>query len=243
MTRVLKEPVYSTLVGLARALGAAQGLRVTVTGVEHIPTSGGVLLAVNHTGYLDFAQVGLLARRRGRSVRYLMKAELEDNLVVAFLMRHCGAIGVDRGHGAQAYHRAVDALVGGDLVCIYPEATISRSFEIKELRSGAARMATAAGVPVVPVAIWGVHRLWSKGFPRALGRHHVPVHVTVGPALSPTGTTDELTDRLQQALRDALEHAQHGYPHPAGAPWVPARLGGGAPTPEQAATIERDRRA
>lgn len=239
----LREPVYSTLVALARALSATQGLRVTRTGTGHLPPSGGVVLAPNHTGYLDFAQVGLTARTAGRSVRYLMKAELERHRVVAFLMRHCGAIGVDRSHGGAAYARAVTALRAGECVCIYPEATISRSFEIKELKSGAARMALDAQVPIVPVAIWGEQRIWTKGIPRALGRHRFPVHVVVGAPVPPEGTAAELTARLRTAMEAALAHAQAGYEHPRGAPWVPARLGGGAPTPEEAAVIEATARA
>ncbi|MEO6881166.1 MAG: lysophospholipid acyltransferase family protein [Mycobacteriaceae bacterium] len=238
-----REPVYSTLVGSARTLSRVQGLKVTRHGTQNVPRAGGVILAANHTGYLDFAQVGLTARTAGRSVRFLMKAELERNRVVAFLMRHCGAIGVDRTHGAAAYARAVAALRAGECVCIYPEATISRSFEIKELKSGAARMALEAQVPIVPVAIWGEQRLWSKGVPRALGRHHVPVHVVVGAPLGPEGSPDELTARLRTVMEDALAQAQAGYEHPPGAPWVPARLGGGAPTPEEAAVIEATVRA
>lgn len=240
---VLREPVYTTLVALARTLSAAQGLQVTRAGTEHLPRSGGVVLAPNHTGYLDFAQVGLTARTAGRSVRYLMKADLERNPAVAFLMRHCGAIGVDRSHGAAAYARAVAALRAGQSVCIYPEATISRSFEIKELKSGAARMALEAQVPIVPLAIWGEQRIWIKGLPRALGRHRFPITVVVGAPLPPDGTPDELTARLGAAMIAALAHAQANQEHPVGAAWVPARLGGSAPTPEEAAVIEATVRA
>ena len=52
------------------------------------------------------------------------------------------------------------------MVGVFPEATISRSFTVKELKSGAARLAQAAGVPLVPVAVWGPQRLWTKGRPK-----------------------------------------------------------------------------
>lgn len=233
-----REPVYATLTGLVRAITAVQGLRITYRGTDNIPRSGGVVLAVNHTGYLDFMQVGLVARQGKRRVRYMMKKELERNPVVGFLMRHCKAIGVDREAGAQSYEAAVDSLRHGELVCVYPEATISRSFELKRFKSGAARMALEANVPIVPVAIWGSQRIMTKGVPKALGRHRFPIHIAVGEPLAPVGTPEELTAALHGAMVDALALAQEGYVHPSGEPWVPARLGGTAPTREEAAVIE-----
>ncbi|MGV7942605.1 lysophospholipid acyltransferase family protein, partial [Mycobacterium kansasii] len=67
-----------------------QGLRVQWRGLENIPTEGGVLLAVNHTSYVDFLEAGLAARRAGRWPRYMLKAELKKIRVMAFLIKHCG---------------------------------------------------------------------------------------------------------------------------------------------------------
>lgn len=233
-----REPVYAVLTGLVRAITAAQGLKITYRGTENIPPTGGVVLAVNHTGYLDFMQVGLVARQGRRRVRYMMKKELERNPIVGFLMRHCKAIAVDREAGAQSYQAAVQSLEDGELVCVYPEATISRSFELKRFKSGAARMALQANVPIVPVAIWGSQRIMTKDIPRAVGRHKFPIHIAVGKPLPPLGTPDELTADLRTAMDAVLTTAQDGYEHPAGARWVPARLGGSAPTMNQAAVIE-----
>lgn len=233
-----REPVYATLTGLVRAITAVQGLRITYRGTENIPRTGGVVLAVNHTGYLDFMQVGLVARQGKRRVRYMMKKELERNPVVGFLMRHCKAIGVDREAGAESYAAAVQSLRAGELVCVYPEATISRSFELKRFKSGAARMALEANVPILPVAIWGSQRIMTKDIPKALGRHRFPIHIAVGELVRPHGTADELTAELRTALVDALAVAQQGYERPPGARWLPASLGGTAPTREEAAVIE-----
>lgn len=233
-----REPVYAVLTGLVRAITAAQGLKITYRGTENIPPTGGVVLAVNHTGYLDFMQVGLVARQGRRRVRYMMKKELERNPIVGFLMRHCKAIAVDREAGALSYQAAVQSLEDGELVCVYPEATISRSFELKRFKSGAARMALQANVPIVPVAIWGSQRIMTKDIPRAVGRHKFPIHIAVGKPLPPLGTPDELTADLRTAMDAVLTTAQDGYEHPAGARWVPARLGGSAPTMNQAAVIE-----
>ncbi|WP_072805677.1 lysophospholipid acyltransferase family protein [Rhodococcoides yunnanense] len=233
-----REPVYAALSGLVRAIAFTQGLRITYRGTENIPREGGAVIAVNHTGYLDFMQVGLVARQGKRHVRYMMKKELERNPIVGFLMRHCKAIGVDREAGAESYAAAVASLRAGEVVCVYPEATISRSFELKRFKSGAARMALEANVPIVPVAIWGAQRIMTKDIPKALGRNNFPIHITVGTPIGPHGTPDELTVELRTAMDAALKCAQDGYEHPPSARWVPARLGGTAPTPEAAAEIE-----
>lgn len=240
-----REPVFDVLTGLVRGLFRAQGLRMEITGQEHIPRSGGAVLAVNHTAYLDFMEVGLVGRRSGRNVRYMMKAELEHG-IVGWLMKHCKAIGVDRSHGAQSYGRAVAALRDGEIVVVYPEATISRSFELKEFKSGAARMSIESGMPIVPMTIWGAQRIWTKDLPKELGRNHFPIHIRIGEPIAPppgeltAAGVDELTAQLHARMGDLLELAQKGYEMPADAPWVPARLGGAAPTPERAAVLDEE---
>jgi 1-acyl-sn-glycerol-3-phosphate acyltransferase len=239
-----REPVFDVLTGLVRGLFWLQGLRIDIEGQEHIPRTGGAVLAVNHTAYLDFMEVGLVGRKSGRNVRYMMKAELEHG-IVGWLMKHCKAIGVDRGNGAQSYARAVAALRDGEIVVVYPEATISRSFELKEFKSGAARMAIESGAPIVPMTIWGAQRVWTKDIPKRLGRNHFPVHIRIGePIASPGGepssaAVDALTGQLRSRMADLLTRAQHGYEMPPAARWVPARLGGSAPTPEQAVVLEQ----
>ncbi|MVU77356.1 1-acyl-sn-glycerol-3-phosphate acyltransferase [Nocardia sp. ET3-3] len=240
---MVREPVFDVLTALVRGVFRAQGLRVDIDGQEHVPRSGGAVLAVNHTAYLDFMEVGLVGRNSGRNVRYMMKAELEHG-IVGWLMKQCKAIGVDRGHGAESYERAVTALRDGEIVVVYPEATISRSFELKEFKSGAARMAIESGAPIIPMTIWGAHRIWTKDIPKHLGRHHFPIHIRIGeplyaPADTPT-TPEALTAELRSRMADLLTRAQQHYDMPPAAPWVPARLGGTAPTPEQATLLDRE---
>ncbi|MET8796202.1 lysophospholipid acyltransferase family protein [Nocardia sp. NPDC004568] len=234
-----REPVFDVLAGLVHTVFFAQGVRLDIRGQENIPRTGGAVLAVNHTSYLDFMEVGVVGRRSGRNVRYMMKAELEHG-IVGFLMKHCKAIGVDRTAGAESFGRAVAALRDGELVVVYPEATISRSFELKEFKSGAARMALDSGAPIIPLTIWGAHRIWTKGFPKQLGRHNFPVHIRIGAPLVASGSVDEVTTALRGRMNELLAAAQEGYPMPAGQPWVPARLGGSAPTLEQAAVLEAE---
>jgi 1-acyl-sn-glycerol-3-phosphate acyltransferase len=132
-------------------------------------------------------------------------------------------------------------LKAGELVGVYPEATISRSFEIKELKSGAARMAIAAGVPIVPHIVWGAQRIWTKDHPKKLFRPKVPITVAVGEPIQPTLPAPELTTLLHSRMQHLLERVQESYgPHPAGEFWVPHRLGGGAPTLAEAARLDAE---
>ncbi len=235
------EPVYGTIIQLARLVWRIQGLKLTVVGVENLPKSGGAVIAINHTGYLDFTFAGLPAylQGQGRKVRFMAKQEVFDHKVSGPIMRSLGHISVNRQDGAASYDEAVRNLKDGELVGVYPEATISRSFEIKEFKSGAARMAVEAGVPVVPVIVWGAQRIWTKGHPKKLFRPKVPVVVIVGEPLEPTLGTEELNALLRSRMQQLLQQAQELYgPHPAGEFWVPRRLGGGAPTVEEAAGMD-----
>ncbi|WP_197376420.1 lysophospholipid acyltransferase family protein [Mycolicibacterium baixiangningiae] len=232
------EPVFRTLEIAAVAVTGAAGTRITYDGLDNIPARGGAVVAINHTGYLDFLPAALAVKHRGRRVRFMIKAEMERVTIVGYLIRHTGTIAVDRRAGAGAYAVAVASLRAGELVGVYPEATISRSFELKEFKTGAARMAIEAEVPIVPLIVWGAHRVWTKDHPHALGRKKIPVNVAVGAPIPAAGPAAELTARLREAMGALLDRAQADYPHPAGRHWVPRRLGGSAPTIEEAGRLD-----
>lgn len=239
----MAEPTYRMLEILSQLGAFASGTRISYGGVENIPERGGAVVAINHTSYVDWLPAGLAMRRRGRRLRFMIKAEMQQVKVVNFLIKRTHTIPVDRNAGAGAYAVAVQRLREGELVGVYPEATISRSFELKEFKTGAARMAREADVPIVPLIVWGAQRIWTKDHPRRIGRHNVPITVQVGPPLH----ADDDVARTDGALRDAmtklLYEAQRPYPHPVGEYWVPNRLGGGAPTVAEAARIEADEAA
>lgn len=223
-----------------------QGLRFTVTGVQNLPTTGGAVVAINHTSYFDFTFAGLPAYDQGlgRKVRFMAKKEVFDHKIGGPLMRGMRHIPVDRGSGADSFDAACQALKNGELVGVYPEATISRSFELKEFKSGAARMAIAAGVPIVPHIVWGAQRIWTKDHPRKMWRPKVPISVAVGEPIMPTLPAAELTALLKSRMQHLLEQVQDAYgPYPPGEFWVPHRLGGGAPTPIEAAQLEAEEAA
>ncbi len=237
------EPTFRTLEILTQLVVVTTGTRITYGGEESIPDRGGAVVAINHTSYVDFLPAALAVHRRGRRLRFMIKAEMQQVKVVNFLIKHTRTIPVDRGVGAGAYAVAVQRLREGELVGVYPEATISRSFELKEFKTGAARMAIEADVPIIPVIVWGAQRIWTKDHPRNLGRTKVPITVQVGAPLHPAKDITQTDAALRESMTALLHRAQQRYPHPAGAYWVPCRLGGGAPTLAEAARIEADEAA
>lgn len=237
------EPVYGTAIALARTMWRVQGLKFTVSGLENLPATGGAVIAINHTSYFDFTFAGYPAalQKRGRKIRFMAKKEVFDSKLTGPLMRKFRHIPVDRAHGAESYAEAVRQLKAGELVGVYPEATISRSFEVKEFKSGAARMAIEADVPIIPHIVWGAQRIWTKGHPRNMWRPKVPISIHVGEPIYPTLPATELTALLHARMQHLLAEVQDAYgPYPPGEFWVPHRLGGSAPTLAEADQLDRD---
>ena len=240
------EPVYGTVIQAARLMWRLQGLKFTVTGVENLPVTGGAVVAINHTSYFDFTFAGLPAyqQHRGRKVRFMAKKEVFVSKLSGSIMRSLRHIPVDRDSGGASFVEACQRLKEGELVGVYPEATISRSFEIKEFKSGAARMAIAADVPIVPHIVWGAQRIWTKGHPRKMVRPKVPISIAVGEPIYPTLPPAELTALLHSRMQHLLERVQDDYgPYPPGEFWVPRRLGGGAPSLAEANQLDLDEAA
>ena len=241
----MSDPVYRPIVMTARTLFTGLGLRFDIVGEQNIPRTGGAVLAINHTSYLDFALGGVPADRVGhRLVRFMAKDGIFKHPVAGPLMRGMKHIPVDRDAGSAAFRDAVAALKAGELVGVFPEATMSRSLEIKEIKNGAVRMARTANVPLIPMIIFGGHRLLSydrKDFSRGK-----PIAMTVGAPIDiPKGSDpDVLTVELHARMADLLDQTIARYPDkPPGAWWIPARLGGSAPTPVEAEAIEERVRA
>ena len=244
----MPELVYPPVIATAKTLFRVLDLRLRVEGGQHVPRSGGAVMASNHVSYLDFIFCGFGAQQSRRLVRFMAKQEVFTNRYAGPLMRGMRHIPVDRDNGAGSYATAVSALRAGEVVGVFPEATISRSFTLKGTKSGVARMADTAGVPVLPVALWGTQRLWTKGRPKTLTRRHTPITVLVGEPLAPAdfGTSGALMAELRRQLTTLIDRAQREYPdQPAGpedAWWQPAHLGGSAPTPEEAAELDGETR-
>jgi 1-acyl-sn-glycerol-3-phosphate acyltransferase len=160
---------------------------------------------------------------------FMIKSEMADVKAVNYVIKHARLIPVDRRHGHDAFEVAVQRLREGELIGMHPEATISRSFELREFKTGAARMALDAQVPIVPLIVWGAQRIWPKDHPKKVFRNKVPVTVAAGRPLPPRGSAEELNVALREAMNALLYRVQEEYPHPEGEYWVPRRLGGTAP--------------
>ena len=233
----MAEPFFRFAEMVVPPIVAMNGTKITFEGLENIPARGGALAALNHTSYLDWLPASLAARERKRRLRFMIKAEMAEVKAVNYVIKHARLIPVDRTAGHDAYAVAVQRLRQGELVGMHPEATISRSYELRQFKTGAARMALEARVPLVPVIVWGAHRIWPKDHPKKVLRNRVPITVAVGRPLSPAGAAEELNAALHQAMNALLYRVQEDYPHPQGEFWVPRRLGGGAPTQDDSQAI------
>jgi len=243
----MRDIVYPPVVLTAKAAFKALGLRFQLTGTENVPRSGGAVLALNHISYVDFILGGFGARPSKRLVRFMAKESLFRHKVSGPLMRAMHHIPVDRGAGAASYKEAVTYLRSGELVGVFPEATISRSFELKEFKNGAVRMAAEAGVPVIPVILWGTQRLYTKDHPRDLSRGKT-IAISVGEPITVTAADDanQATDQLRDTMTAMLDRTIKSYPadeQPPGSWWLPASYGGSAPTPARAAELDADEKA
>ncbi|QSB14016.1 1-acyl-sn-glycerol-3-phosphate acyltransferase [Natronosporangium hydrolyticum] len=240
----MSDLVYPPVIALARTMFRLLDLRITIEGAEHIPATGGAVLASNHVSYLDFIFCGLAARPSRRLVRFMAKQEIFAHRIGGPLMRGMHHIPVDREAGLSSYRAALAALTAGEVVGVFPEATISQSFTVKEHKSGASRMAASAGVPLVPMAVWGTQRLWTKGRPRTLTRRHTPISIVVGEPLRPARRDNqtEVGAELHNRMSALLDRAQRDYPDSPAGPddrwWLPAHLGGTAPAPSELAGEE-----
>ena len=236
--------VYPPVIGLCRTAFVALGMSVEVIGAENVPRTGGAVLASNHVSYLDFIFVGYAGWKSKRLTRFMAKDAVFRDRIGGPLMRGMHHIPVDREAGSASFRAAMQAVKAREVVGIFPEATISRSFTVKDIKSGAVRLAQVTGAPLIPVAVWGGQRMFTKGRPKDLlsrGRH---VLISVGePIEAPRRADgDELTATLRRRMQELLDDLQARTPEqPApgeDAWWHPAHLGGTAPTPEEAAALD-----
>ena len=239
----MRDLTYPPIIVTAKLAFKALGLRFQMTGTEHVPREGGALLALNHISYVDFVLGGFAAQDSRRLVRFMAKRELFDHRWTGPLMRSLHHVSVDRADGIASYDEGIRLLREGEIVGIFPEATISRSFELKEFKTGAARMAAGAGVPLLPTILWGTQRLKTKSHPQDFSRGKT-IAISVGEPLHPTGANPAAeTAELKAAMARLLDETIRAYPadeQPPGSWWLPASYGGSAPTMEEAATLDAE---
>ena len=186
--------------------------RPTVTGLEHIPETGGVLLASNHLSFVDSVVIPCVVPR---PVAFLAKSDYFTGTGLKGAAQRAwfeglGMLPVDRDDSKAAIaslDTALEVLGRGEAFGIYPEGTRSRDGRLYRGRTGVAHLALTAGVPVVPVGLRGTERLQPVGsnVPRI-----VPVSVAFGPPIQVAGRYDgvplgrarrEVTDEIMAAIQ------------------------------------------
>jgi 1-acyl-sn-glycerol-3-phosphate acyltransferase len=191
-----------------------------------LPAVGGAVLVANHVSHLDPLTFAHFVHDHGRLPRYLAKAELFEIPGVRRILRSTGQIPVYRQStdASRAFSAAVEAVRRGRLVVVYPEATLTRQPDLWPMvgKTGAARIALAADVPVVPVAQWGAHEIL---YPYAKRPRLLPPKLIHAKAGDPVPLDDlrereatpevlrEATDRIMDAITSLLEDVR-GEPAP-----------------------------
>jgi 1-acyl-sn-glycerol-3-phosphate acyltransferase len=162
---------------------------------DHVPDGGPAILAANHISVLDgpllcYATAAIC----GRSIRFLVAAEMLRLPVLGAVLQAYGQIPIRRGErDSDALAATVRAVRAGALVGIFPEGRVTAGdpATLQRVRRGVARIAIASQAPVIPVAIWGTHRRWPRGGPR-LRRPLRPVAaIAFGRAIPPPDGRDE----------------------------------------------------
>jgi 1-acyl-sn-glycerol-3-phosphate acyltransferase len=175
-------------------------LDLRVEGQEHVPTAGAVLLASTHQSHADSLAIGTAVPR---PAHFLGDRRLLAWPVVGRWLPRLGMVPLERGDGDAAALGVIAGLLDdGACVVIYPEGTRSRDGRVHRLRSGLSRLAAAGRVPVVPVAVAGIHAVWPIGArPRLRGG---TVTVRFAPQIDPPDPTPASRRAFNLALQEQL---------------------------------------
>ncbi len=181
------------------------GVETEVFGLEHLPTEHFVL-AVNHQSHFD---APVLFRHIHRHMRFVAKAQLRKVPFLGYALKRAGNIFVDRtgsGKDAQRLESAATQIRERVSVVFFAEGTRSDTGALLPFKKGAAAMAIAAQVPLVPAAIAGTHQILKKG---SVLIHPSPAVLTIGQPLPTTGLStadrDRLTKQAHQRVAEMLK--------------------------------------
>jgi len=133
--------------------------RIKVTGAEHVPQSGGVIICANHTHGFDAVVAAIVVKRK---LRFIAKKELFKKRIMARLLKSVGAFPVDRAAAdITAYKTAIKLLKNGEALLLFSQGTRRQTIDINDNKSGVAFFGIKAQAPIVPVGITGSYRVFS----------------------------------------------------------------------------------
>jgi len=183
--------------------------RWKIVGMEHVPKTGGVLLAGNHVSNLDPPMVGgaLFGYRR---VRFMAKIELWSTPIGHYAMDRIMSFPVRRGTADRpTIRRTLGWLAEGDAIAIFPEGERSEDGTLQPAQPGMALLVQKSGVPVIPVAIVGTYQMWPKGQKRLM---RVPLTIAFGEPIhfAPDASRDEITNTIMGRIAALL--TENGQP-------------------------------
>ena len=177
---------YLSIIGAARTWFKAMDFQFRVTGEEHIPAESGAVLAINHISYVDFIMAGLGPRSVNRLTRFMAKRETFDHPVTGPPLCATASTSASTGPTSRrSYDEAVDSCAAASWSGCSPRRR-SRGLLVKELKTGAVRMAEDADVPLIPLILWGTQRIMTKDHPRDFSRHKT-ITITIGEPFRPEG--------------------------------------------------------
>lgn len=186
----------------ARRLLKLAGAKVTVTGQENLPQSDAYMVVANHQGYFD---IPIMLSCVGEPRGLVAKQEIDRIPGIRTWMRYLHCLFVDRSSpraGAQTIVDGAKLLESGHSLTIFPEGTRSKGGPMREFKAGAFRIASRAGVPVVPVTIDGSFRLMEGN--KMLIRP-AEVKVTIHPAIATADMGREELRALPHTVKDTIE--------------------------------------
>ncbi|PID49188.1 MAG: acyl-[ACP]--phospholipid O-acyltransferase [Proteobacteria bacterium] len=137
--------------------------RLKVLGFENLPTTGGVLLLGNHISWIDWALVQMASPRQ---IRFVMEKGYYERWYLKGVLKLFGAIPIQSGASEFAINEVRKSLQAGEVVCLFPEGTLSRTGQLTEFKRGFEKAAKGTGATIIPFYLYG---LWGSRFSRSSG--------------------------------------------------------------------------
>lgn len=171
--------------------------KTTVSGLDNMPSSGGVLLLGNHTSFLDWAFIQIASPR---PVRFVMERAIYEKWYLKWILKHLGLIPIARGASKDALAQIHSALKQGDVVALFPEGALSRNGQLGKFHTGFERAARESGCVIIPFFIrglWGTKVSYANDHFQALSRKH---HRSISLVFGSTMPDDATATAVKQAV-------------------------------------------